>query len=88
MKKIKTFAAAAIFCAATFAGYTAYNQATMTDSEKMILANIEALTNNGGEPGDLNHRLATENDKYGEVFLCCSDVDYLSYCGFVDCSEY
>ncbi len=43
MKKIKMFAAAAMFCAAAFAGYTAYDQATMTDAERMMLANIEAL---------------------------------------------
>lgn len=41
------FAAAAMFCAATFAGYTAYEQATMTDAERMMQANIEALTYNG-----------------------------------------
>lgn len=44
MKKIKMFAAAAMFCAAAFAGYTAYEEATMTDAEKLFLANVEALT--------------------------------------------
>ncbi len=44
MKKIKLFAAVAIFCAAGFSGYTAYESATMTDQERFMLKNIEALT--------------------------------------------
>ncbi len=44
MKKIKMFAAVAMFCTAAFSGYTAYDQATMTDQERFMLANIEALT--------------------------------------------
>ncbi len=45
MKKIKMTIVAAMFCAAAFAGYTAYDRATMTDQERLMLANIEALTN-------------------------------------------
>ncbi len=44
------FAVAAMFCAAAFAGYTAYDQATMTDAERMLMANLEALTS-GDEGG-------------------------------------
>ncbi len=44
MKKIKMFAAAAMFCATAFAGYTAYDKATMTDQEKLMQVNLEALT--------------------------------------------
>lgn len=43
---MKLFAVAAFVCAAAFAGYTAYEQATMTDAERMMLANLEALTGN------------------------------------------
>ncbi len=53
MKRIKMLAAAAIFCTAGFAGYAAYDRATMTDEEKFMLANLEALTS--GEPsGGIN----------------------------------
>ncbi len=45
MKRIKMLAAAAIFCTAGFAGYAAYDRATMTDEEKLFQANLEALTN-------------------------------------------
>ncbi len=44
MKKIKMTIAATMFCAAAFAGYTAYDKATMTDQEKLLQANLEALT--------------------------------------------
>ncbi len=44
MKKIKMTIAVVALSAAVFAGYTAYEQATMTDQERLILANIEALT--------------------------------------------
>lgn len=44
MKRIKMLAAVAIFCTAGFAGFAAYDKATMTDEEKFMLANIEALS--------------------------------------------
>ncbi len=47
MKRIKLMAAAAIMAVvatAGYMGYTAYEYATMTPQERMILANIEALT--------------------------------------------
>ncbi len=86
MKKIKMFAAAVMFCAAGFAGYTAYDRATMTDEEMMFRANLEALSY--VEIGDVDHRLEVENNDLGDIFLCCKYVEYLAYCSFVDCSEY
>ncbi|MFR9502521.1 MAG: hypothetical protein SNJ28_08360 [Rikenellaceae bacterium] len=47
MKKIKLFAAAAMIAmvaTAGYFGYTAYEYANMTDAERMMQANIEALT--------------------------------------------
>ncbi len=52
MKRIKLMAAAAIMAAvatAGYMGYTAYEYATMTPQERLMLANIEALTRS--EPG-------------------------------------
>ncbi len=46
MKKIKIMAAAMMLCAAGYMGYTAYESATMTDQERFMLKNIEALANN------------------------------------------
>ncbi len=48
MKKVKMTIAAVIFCAATIAGSTAYDQATMTEQERLFRANLEALTDGEG----------------------------------------
>ncbi len=68
MKKIKMFAAAAMFCAAGFAGYTAYDKATMTDQEKFMLANIEALS---------------QNESYYAVYYCRCHNDGICYSGYI-----
>ncbi len=47
MKRIKHFAVVAmisIVATAGYAGYTAYEYANMTDAERMLMANLEALT--------------------------------------------
>lgn len=78
MKKIKTFAAAAIFCAAAFAGYTAYDKATMTDEEKMFQANLEALTRVEdweGKKLKIVSCTCPETQKKGDTFKCEDDGD-------------
>ncbi|MFI3263040.1 MAG: NVEALA domain-containing protein [Rikenellaceae bacterium] len=52
MKKMKFFTATAIVAmaaAVVYVGYTAYEQVTMTDTEYVIQANLEALTNGESE---------------------------------------
>lgn len=44
MKKIKILFASVLFCVMGYTGYTAHEYATMSDAEKMMKANIEALT--------------------------------------------
>lgn len=49
MKKIKLFLCVALFGAMSYGAFTAYQSMTMSEEERFLLANIEALTN--GEPG-------------------------------------
>lgn len=57
MKKIKFFVASFLFCAMSYAGYSVYESATLTEAERLMIANVEALTLNepggggGSEPG-------------------------------------
>ena len=44
MKRIKTFFAVALICAMGTVGYNAYADANITDQEKLLLENVEALT--------------------------------------------
>lgn len=44
MKNIKKILATATFCAATVVGYNVYNNATMTEEERLMKANLEALS--------------------------------------------
>ena len=44
MKKIKLFLSVAIFACMTVAGYSVYDTMTMSDTEKLMIANVEALT--------------------------------------------
>ena len=50
MKKFKTLFAVALICAIGTVGYNAYADANMTAQERLIFANVEALTN-GETPG-------------------------------------
>ena len=50
MKKIKILIVSVLFCAMGYAGYTTHEKMNMSDAEKFMKANIEALTL--GESGD------------------------------------
>ncbi|MFR9531608.1 MAG: hypothetical protein SNH05_09635 [Rikenellaceae bacterium] len=73
MKRIKMLAAAAIFCTAGFAGYTAYDKATMTDEEKFMLANLEALTSGEVESGSTVICYSESRSKSGATYYDCGD---------------
>lgn len=49
MKRIKFLVASVLFCAMGYVGYTAHAKMTMSEAEKFMKANIEALTLD--EPG-------------------------------------
>ena len=44
MKKIKILVASVLCCAMGYTGYTAYEKMTMSEAEKFMIANVEALT--------------------------------------------
>lgn len=51
MKKIKFIIASLLFCTMSYVGYTTYKQMSMSDAEKFMKANVEALTSGeGGAP--------------------------------------
>ena len=44
MKKIKILVASVLCCAMGYTGYTTYEKMTMSEAEKFMIANVEALT--------------------------------------------
>ena len=44
MKKIKILIVSVLCCAMGYIGYTAYEKMTMSEAEKFMIANVEALT--------------------------------------------
>ena len=44
MKKVKILITSVLFCAMGYTGYIAYERMTMSEAEKFMLANVEALT--------------------------------------------
>ena len=44
MEKIKILVASVLFCAMGYSGYIAYEKLTMSEAEKFMIANVEALT--------------------------------------------
>ena len=54
MKKIKILVASVLCCAMGYAGYTAYEKMTMSEAEKFMIANVEALTSNENGEESIN----------------------------------
>lgn len=44
MKKVKILVASVLFCAMGYTGYTAHERMTISEAERFMKANIEALT--------------------------------------------
>ena len=51
MKKIKFLVASFLFCAMSYVGYMGYERMTMSEAERFMLANVEALTSEEGGNG-------------------------------------
>ena len=51
MKKVKILVASVLFCAMGYVGYTTYKQMSMSDVERFMQANVEALTRGEGSSG-------------------------------------
>ena len=44
MKKLKFLVASFLFCAMSYVGYMGYERVTMSEAERFMEANVEALT--------------------------------------------
>ncbi len=51
MKKVKILFASVLFCAMGYVGYTAHEKITMSDAERFMQVNIEALTSGESASG-------------------------------------
>jgi len=51
MRKIKFLVASLLFCAMSYAGYVGYERVTMSEAERFMLANVEALTSGESSSG-------------------------------------
>ena len=51
MRKIKFLVASLLFCAMSYAGYMGYERVTMSEAERFMQANVEALTSGEGGGG-------------------------------------
>ena len=57
MRKVKFLVASLLFCAMSYAGYMGYERVTMSEAERFMQANVEALTS--GESAYLKGRWRT-----------------------------
>lgn len=67
MKRVKILVASVLFCAMGYVGYTTHEKMTMSEAEKFMQANVEALTD--GESG------------VGSVVICRCHDDKRCYGG-------
>ncbi len=68
-----------MFCAAGYAGYAAYDKATMIDEERLMRANIEALTTFEINNNTCYNSITTKEG---------SQVRYCGTCTYVENSTY
>jgi len=81
MRRIKFLIASVLFCAMGYTGYTAYEKMTMSEAEKFMKANIEALTQDegGGDttyPGYFNKTKIIRN--YSGCLSCEIESDAIT----------
>ena len=70
MKKIKILVASVLCCAMGYTGYTAYEKMTMSEAEKFMIANVEALTQTEqGNQWESNYQ-----------YCRCKEVDGITAC--------
>lgn len=100
MKKIKMMLVALFVCALGYGSYSAYDYATMTDAERFLLANIEALTQYEPGGGDLDTNYVRNPSKcsiyigingklklFGVGILKADATGYVSFDGQVSCQS-
>ena len=72
MKKVKILVASVLFCAMGYTGYTAYEKIAMSEAEKFMQANVEALTLGEPTPAGTCARRSGPSGKYGNRMFCDS----------------
>lgn len=79
MKKLKLFLGVALFGAMSFGAFSAYDYATMSEEERFLLANIEALTSDEVLEGKICRYKGTTS--YGDYLPCTASYPNIGPCG-------
>ena len=82
MRKVKFLVASLLFCAMSYAGYMGYERVTMSEAERFMQANVEALTRGEGgtESGkSLCYNSYTKVDNH--AILRCGTCEYVDGIG-------
>lgn len=90
MKKIKLFLCVALFGAMSFGAFSAYEHYTMSEEERFLLANIEALTESEPGGGDISFNCSTYTSAVNNEYNYDpeSGRNYLSLRGTIrDCND-
>jgi len=81
MKKIKFLVASFLFCAMSYAGYMGYERVTMSEAERFMEANVEALTSGENGGGKCGYAVYEYDDDWYEdtkKFRRCGDCEWVS----------
>ncbi|GAA6368977.1 hypothetical protein [Odoribacter splanchnicus] len=71
MKKVKILVASVLFCTMGYVGYTAYEKMTVSEAEKFMQVNVEALTR--GESGGTDYTCESKiGDGDRKTFFCAA----------------
>ena len=79
MRKVKFLVASLLFCAMSYAGYMGYERVTMSEAERFMQANVEALTSGEVLPGKICYYKGT--DVYTDLIPCTADYPNIGPCG-------
>ena len=85
MKKIKILVASVLCCAMGYTGYTAYEKMTMSEAEKFMIANVEALTSTESAGEEVVKCYCTK--KLFGTNVCTTGANG-GYCGGDPCSNH
>lgn len=78
MKKVKFSVASVLFCAMVYTGYTVHEKMNVSEAEKFMQTNIEALTS--GETGGATSWLCWSEQKSGSGYWRCDHPE----CKWID----
>ncbi len=78
MRKIKFLVASLLFCAMSYAGYMGYERVTMSEAERFMLANVEALTSGEGGSSTSWDCWSRQEDGNGGYWRCGSPCVWIN----------